>query len=246
VAIVTSGKYEISNFLEAFCLCIIGAGQSVNASAGEIIKLKGDERIVFAGDSISALGLSKRGYITLLEKQLRTQLKPQHFKFFDAGIVGNTSLDLLNRYERDVLSKKPGLVILYIGINDAVRCQPDARSQHQAAIEYKNRLEYMVLAAQKRHALVLICTPSVIGEQSSGENKDDLLLDQIADQARQVSAVCHVPLCDLRKGFQTFLKTENPSDWKKGITTVDGIHLNDVGNRLVAQLMLLNFGLKPR
>lgn len=49
-------------------------------------------------------------------------------------------------------------------------------------------------------------------------------------------------MVDLRKSFQDYLKDHNPDNKENGILTGDGVHLNDTGNRFVADLFLTVFG----
>src|SRR5437763_881947 len=48
--------------------------------------------------------------------------------------------------------------------------------------------------------------------------------------------------CDLRKAFLDHLKENNPKDEGSGVLTTDGVHLNDAGNRLVAEAVLKAIG----
>jgi lysophospholipase L1-like esterase len=44
-------------------------------------------------------------------------------------------------------------------------------------------------------------------------------------------------LVDLRKIFHDYSLANNPKNESKGILTTDGVHLNEKGNKLVAELM---------
>jgi hypothetical protein len=87
-------------------------------------------------------------------------------------------------------------------------------------------------------ARVILCTPSVIGEKPDGGNSLDRLLDAYSDISRQVAKETKVPLCDLRKAFLDYLKEHNPDKKESGVLTSDRVHLNEVGNRFVAEVML--------
>jgi hypothetical protein len=50
-----------------------------------------------------------------------------------------------------------------------------------------------------------------------------------------------VRLLDLRKLFGAYLEKKNGSDAKQGVLTEDDVHLNDAGNRFVAEQMLYLF-----
>jgi hypothetical protein len=47
-----------------------------------------------------------------------------------------------------------------------------------------------------------------------------------------------VPVCDLRQAFLKELKTKNPDNKERGILTGDRVHLNDAGNKFVAEQIL--------
>jgi lysophospholipase L1-like esterase len=85
-------------------------------------------------------------------------------------------------------------------------------------------------------ARVVVCTPTVIGEKRS--NKLDAALDQYADISRKVAKETGSTLCDLRQTFRDYLLKKNPDDQEKGVLTSDRVHLNDEGNKLVADTIL--------
>ena len=51
-----------------------------------------------------------------------------------------------------------------------------------------------------------------------------------------------IPVCDLRKAFITYLEAHNKDGKDRGILTGDTVHLNDAGNKLVADTMLKSLG----
>jgi lysophospholipase L1-like esterase len=85
---------------------------------------------------------------------------------------------------------------------------------------------------------VVLCTPTVIGEKKPGTNKLDAKLDEYADASRAVAKETGAQLCDLRKAFQDYLTKHNAEDKDRGVLTTDRVHLNDAGNKLVADTVL--------
>ena len=85
---------------------------------------------------------------------------------------------------------------------------------------------------------MVLCTPSVIGEKKDGMNEVDADLTKYAAGVRELAAKNNLPLCDLRKAFTVYEEKNNPENNEKGILTTDKVHLNDAGNRLVAEMML--------
>ena len=85
---------------------------------------------------------------------------------------------------------------------------------------------------------MVLCTPTVIGEKKSGTNTLDAKLDEFAAISRKVAKETGVPLCDLRKAFADHLARHNADDKDRGILTTDRVHLNEAGNKLVAETVL--------
>src|SRR3569623_1707316 len=77
--------------------------------------LKNVHRIVTLGDSITQGGAHPGGYVWLIEHDLNA-LYPQHkFEVVNAGISGHKSIDMLARFQRDVVDKKPDLITFSVG-----------------------------------------------------------------------------------------------------------------------------------
>lgn len=114
------------------------------------------DRIVFAGDSITDAGSTKpvavthgtigQGYVCMLDNML-TAVYPELFlSVVNAGINGNSSRDLLSRFQTDVVEMQPDWVSICIGVNDVWRqydtpCVPEWSVQPQ---EYRSNLEAMI------------------------------------------------------------------------------------------------------
>ena len=69
------------------------------------LAVKEGDKIAFLGDSITAGGVRKFGYVTLVMQALNNQgLMLTHVP---AGISGHKSSNMLARVDKDVISKKP-------------------------------------------------------------------------------------------------------------------------------------------
>ena len=87
------------------------------------------DTIVFAGDSVTDMGSEYptgrctgeqlgRSYVRVIDSLLAATYPELKLNIVNAGCSGNTSRDLLARWERDVLSFRPDWVSICIGIND--------------------------------------------------------------------------------------------------------------------------------
>lgn len=197
--------------------------------------LKQGDRVVFLGDSITQGGAGPQGYITLVRQAIQKHCPQLGVEVIGAGISGNKVPDLERRLERDVVSKKPTIVVIYIGINDVWH---SIRNQGTPKDAYEQGLRRLIQQIQDAGARVILCTPSVIGEKHDGSNDLDKMLDEYSEISRKVAADTKSPLLDLRKEFLTYLQQANAKNQPKDILTTDGVHLNAAGNQFVAEKML--------
>jgi lysophospholipase L1-like esterase len=202
---------------------------------------KGD-RIVFLGDSITQAGNDHpKGYVQLIRQTLKGRHPDFAIEVIGAGVSGNKVPDLQRRLQKDVLDRKPTLVVVYIGINDVWHGEKDP-ARGTPKDRYEAGLQDVVGRIQDAGARVLLCTPSVIGEKADGSNTNDKKLDEYAEVGRSVARDRKVPVCDLRKEFLAYLKEHNPDNKASGVLTNDGVHLLDTGNAFVAQAILRCLG----
>lgn len=85
----------------------------------------------------------------------------------NAGVAGNTSTELLARIEQDVLSQKPGLVIVMVGTNDMLNSR-----KMNTYREYASNLETIVKRLKAINAKVVLMSPSTVDAQYLFERHD--------------------------------------------------------------------------
>ena len=210
---------------------------SLASAADESPALKKGDKIVFLGDSITQGGVSPKGYVTLIKNTMAEKHKDLGVEVVGAGISGNKVPDLQKRLEKDVLAKKPTVVVIYIGINDVWHGETDP-AKGTSKEKFEAGLKEIIGKIKDGGARVVLCTPTVIGEKKAGANKLDAKLDEYADISRAVAKATGSQLCDLRKAFVDHLAKNNDGDKESGILTTDRVHLNEAGNKLVADTIL--------
>jgi len=214
-------------------------GTAAPGAAAAGLELKSDDRIVFLGDSITAGGVREKGYVTLVGQAIAKQHADLGVEVIGAGISGNKVPDCQKRLQRDVLDKKPTVVVIYIGINDVWHWNRNAGTTKE---DFEKGLIDLIKRCQDAAARVVLCTPSVIGEKTGGSNQFDKMLDEYSAVSRQVAEQTGICLLDLRQKFLAELKARNAANQEKGVLTTDGVHLNDAGNRFVADCILATLG----
>lgn len=216
---------------------------SFDAAAAELadqqVELKKGDRIIFFGDSLTALAGEEKpkdhvtkGYVRIVRETLEKSHANQNITVDWVATGGHTVPDLLKRVDKDVIAKKPTIVVIQIGCNDARRIAKE---------QFKSGLEELIDKLRKANIQVIQCTLTSVGERHDGTNKDDPKLDEFAEVERQVALAKNVPLNDLRKAFVAHWKKNNPDNKANGILTYDGNHFNDAGHRFVAEQMLKKF-----
>ncbi len=217
------------------------------------IAVKSGEKIAFLGDSITQQGWgSPAGYVNLVIAGLAANgvtAKP-----IPAGISGHKSNQMLERLERDVLSKKPNWMTLSCGVNDVWHGKQgvpldDAQAAAQPYEKrspsepdkgtYKANITQIVERAQASGAQPVILTATVIKEDlNNAENK---ALAPYNDFLRQLAKDKKLRIADLNTTFQEKIKAANMPG--KNAFTGDGVHMNAAGNKLMALGVLKAFGL---
>jgi len=151
-------------------------------------------------------------------------------------------------YRDDVIKLNPDMVFIYIGIND-VWHKYDYGTGTDIDL-YENGLRQIITDLKENGVEVILCTPTVIGE-NKGEftlvnqfkdietmeimNND---LDDYSDIIRKLSREFDTKLLDLRKIFMQYISENNPENKSKGVLTTDGVHLNNIGSKLIADEMI--------
>jgi lysophospholipase L1-like esterase len=223
---------------------VIALSQHLTATADDNlaekqVELKKDDRIIFFGDSLTSLAGQEapkahvtKGYVRIVRETLQAAHPDKQLEVDWVATGGHTVPQLLERADRDVIAKKPTIVVIQIGCNDARRLPKDT---------FRTSLEQLIDRLQQAGIQVVQCTLTSVGEKHDGTNKDDANLEAFAEVEREVSKQKNVPLNDLRKAFVAHWKANNPDNNPNGILTYDGNHFNQTGHQFVAEQMLKKF-----
>jgi predicted GH43/DUF377 family glycosyl hydrolase len=201
--------------------------------------LQNVRRIVCLGDSITQGGEGPSGYVGLMRKYL-SEVSPGT-EVLNAGIGGHKSNDMLARFDRDVLQKKPDLITISVGVNDVWHGfdaeHPQGGGPRSVPLEqYRANVDSMVTQGQAAGATVVILSPTVIYEDL-GNTQNAILTSYIAtlrDIARQRGCL----FVDLMGAFATQIDLNRTTGSTANLLTGDGVHMNDWGNRLMATTIL--------
>jgi lysophospholipase L1-like esterase len=192
-------------------------------------------RVVFFGDSITEAGAKPGGFITKIGQAVETKGLTNLYDLVGAGIGGNKVTDLYLRMEDDVLSKNPDIVIIWIGVNDV--WHKTSYGTGTDADKFQKFYTAIIQKMQAKNIKLILCTPATIGEKIDFTNQQDGDLNRYAQIIRDLSKNYHCGLIDFREIFHVYNLKNNPDNKASGSLTLDGVHLNEQGNQLVADKM---------
>jgi len=216
------------------------SAQAAPAPAASPAELKAGpqagQKVAFLGDSITQYGWSNQtGYVHLVVMEMEKQ--GRKIEAIPAGVSGNTSKDMLMRLDRDVLSKKPDWMTLSCGVNDVWHGATGVPLD-----DYKKNITAIVDKATAAGIRVVILTSTLIMEDPTNDNNQKLVAYN--DFLHSLAAERGLPVAELNSDEQaelTKMIADSP-DIKGPRLTVDGVHMNGMGNEIMAAGILKAFG----
>ncbi len=217
--------------------CLLGGVLFFTMSAlSAQISVRNGDRIAFLGDSITQQGNGPSGYLNLVMSALECNgIKAVKIP---AGISGHKSNQMLARLERDVIGKKPQIMTLSCGVNDVWHGKRGIPLD-----QYKKNITSIVDKAQAAGIKVYILTATMITENP--ENANNKKLVAYNEFLRELAKQKNCKLVDLNADMQrqiTSIREKYPRQ-KGNLLTVDGVHMNPLGNIMMAKGILRAFGL---
>lgn len=209
-------------------------------------------KIVAFGDSTTAPRMVEGKPLTIYANLLATNavLRARGVIVINAGVPGNTTRDARARFDRDVLKRHPDMVIIQFGINDAwiqVWTNPPATQLRVSLKDYTTNLSYFVAELKERDVAVILMTPNPLrwtdklklrfGRAPYAVDKPDgmdVFLRSYAQATREVAKDTGTPLIDVMAVFEAYGTKQNHSI---DDLLLDGIHPNEKGHRLIADLL---------
>lgn len=197
------------------------------------------ETIAFLGDSITYYGNSRPlGYIHLVMKGLESV--GVKATAIPAGVGGQKSDQLLERLDRDVLSRNPQWMTLSCGVNDVYHAHIPGRKGVSIA-DYRRNVTEILDRCDAAGVKVLLMTPTMITEDL--ENEQNVELENYCAWLRQVAAERKLPLADLNVVMRAEVVRRRTCEHDaRNKLTWDGIHMTAEGDEMIASCLLAAMG----
>ncbi|MDD4817808.1 MAG: GDSL-type esterase/lipase family protein [Victivallaceae bacterium] len=200
-------------------------------TATAAVELKNGSTVAFLGDSITYLGASQpSGYCNLVVAALKNAGVEATPVF--AGISGHKSNDMLARVDADVLAAKPDLVFLSCGVNDVWHGEKGVPLP-----QYRENIEQIVDKIQASGSKLVIFTSTMIGEDELNDNNRKL--EEYNAFLRELAVRKNCGLADMSAVMKPMIADMVKQGAAPGaLLTVDGVHMNPVGNMMMAETAL--------
>lgn len=181
-----------------------------------------------------------RGWTTMLANHIHLAYPERHIQYINAGLGGNSSRQMLARFDSDILVHHPQWLLLSAGVVEVRRSyQPDRASERVPLDEYVANLIVMTTKALNTDVQVILLEPTPharsVTDSPPGVNLQDVntLTRQYAKAMIRVAHETQVGFVPL---FDTFLEIENRLAGEASLYA-DEVHLNARGDLLYSQLV---------
>ena len=232
---------------KVWCALLVLALAAEVVALGQNLLLKDRQQVIMLGDSLTE-GEDPDGYVNTTRLILAQVYPEMTFFTANAGKGGNTSADLEDRLQRDVLQFKPDWVTISIGVNDINQRfggHPAGDGTNGVRLPaFKQKVSSLVQRIQANGGNVVLCSGTVIKEDlSSAENQQ---MELYSAALREVAAEKQCPLADTRQAFRDVLAPlQRPGMPVSGVLTADGVHLLPRGSWLMAKTLVAAWGVPP-
>lgn len=205
------------------------------------LKLHNGDTVVFAGDSITDCGRMQNppfgyGYVYIFNNLILAKHPSIKISVVNAGVSGDTVIELKSRWEDDVLSFSPDWVSILIGINDIHRML-SGQQGYDAENYYRNYRDILTLTKKKcENAKLILLAPFYISKATTGNTHRRRVLEAIPnyiEKVKQLSEEFSAIFVDLHAMFQSMLTYREPVAYAP-----EAVHPNFAGHTAIALAIL--------
>lgn len=193
-------------------------------------------RVLFQGDSITDAGRNRLSRHSLAGYAAKTaalleKMSPGKYEFFNRGVSGNRSKDLLRRYKRHFVRIHPDVVTVMIGINDVWRKYD--RNDPTSPDQYEQNLIALFTGIKKDiGAKIIVLSPYLTSGTTGKWNVMRGDVDVFIEKSRLVA----------EKYADAFIQTDEPMNAANSLfppeqISTDGVHPQEKGQEVLADLL---------
>lgn len=162
----------------------------------------------------------------------------KHLRFYNRGISGDTVYGVSARLEEEVLSLRPDVVSILIGVNDTHRGPYDNFDFASWEAEYRSVLDR--IRASEPGCRIVLCTPFVAKRGANGRRPDydgrRATVDRLAGIVRRLASEYGLTCVDFAEQMDSLLASDKSGD--RNYWTWDGIHPTPQAHMKMARLWI--------
>lgn len=214
-------------------MVVLGAA---GLAQGELL-LKGGDRMVFLGDSIT----QQQIYTRYVMNYFALRHPGMEVEFRNAGVGGDTAVGAIKRLNEDVLDLRPDVVSICFGMNDAGY----TKFEEERYETFMAGMTVLLSELKRVKAKVVLLTPGPVDPDKAASWLDGKVynetLARYAEGVKELAARKGLPVYDIHElllDVQTRAKAEDPE-----FTMIpDAVHPSPPGQALMAYALLKALG----
>jgi lysophospholipase L1-like esterase len=204
---------------------------------------------VCLGDSITE---ATDGYVSIMQNLVSAAYPERNIRLVNAGVGGNRAPEMLDRLQRDVIDRRPDWLTISVGVNDIWHGfhNPDTGKEHPEGDSprcvpvdrYAEMIAEMVdRVREATDARIALLAPTLIGEDVDEDTVANRKLDIYSKAMEGVAGSRSTIFVPLRAEMVRAVRSGRAANPEFKLTT-DGVHLNPIGNTLMALSVLYSLG----
>lgn len=196
--------------------------------------------LVMVGDSVTEYSYSmldeeegnyeiSKGYPSIVGSMIMCRYPDLDIRVTNKGLSCSSTLDLKQRWQKDVINLKPDYVSICIGINDVLNLFVRPRvSEKILSVElYNETLEELIVSTMPLVKNIIMITPYYLST-----NRQDAMrkrMDKYSDVCRNIATKYNLILFDLQTEYDRLLTHLNHK-----VISLDKIHPKEIGTMFMA------------
>ena len=199
------------------------------------------QKLLFIGNSITDAGRSQfspygTGFVRDCQCWLQAGYPELDLSITNRGVSGDTTQDLLSRWERDAIRPQPDWLFIKVGINDVWSVLEDFYRQGIGVEDFERNYQALIeQARQQTRAQIILIEPFLV-EKNQRDNFRRVLSHYQA-KITQIAQEHNLLLVKIQQAFDHGLKSQPAEYWAE-----DRVHPTPVGHALIALQILKNCG----
>ena len=188
-------------------------------------------KIAFFGDSITS---DRQSFLNILKIALRNE---QNVKLVDMAISAHKSGDLFTATYPNMVGEHADIAHIMIGTNDVRQTDGEQRLYNTSPMEFEKNVEYVVSELVKDGTRIVLTTIPPYSQKKSSESFADCRAVFLEEGRKLFNEI----LARIARKYNVYLNQmdERYAEYSaEELTLNDGIHLNEIGQDILAEGVL--------